>query len=244
VIINRGQTNITGVTQQKGKEKCDGCPGEKPEPKDSFVSGLKLGLAYTLDPVGVAMETAEEVLVDGKGPKDNTFKSAFMEVAGDVHKDQSLSRYLGQTVGVLTGGAMQAATGGAIAAVTGLVSFGAGLFGFMKTLSEPGVEKEPEKPKGDFGKGFSAGFGIAVDPFGVTLEKADSLLVSGEGMHENTFKTVAEDMTEDAHRSKCTPGQIFGAVAGAFTGAACNVITGGALPVATGIIDIFKTLFD
>ena len=245
--INRNQINSFGKLESKKKaDKCDGCHGEKPEPKDSFVGGLKLGLGYTLDPLGTGVEAFEQTFVNGKGLKENTFRSAFMEVSGDTHKDHSISRYLGEGIGLLIGSSMQAATGGAIAAVTGLIGIGAGIFGIHKTITEPEEKVTPKevKPEGTFGEGFKAGFGVAIDPVGTGLETTESFLVNGKGIHENTMKTVSEDMTVEAHNSKWNLMKTLGAVGGAVTGSICNIATGGLLPLGTAVADVVKTLTD
>lgn len=241
--INTNQVNtFNQLKNKKAGDKCDGCPEQELTPKDSFVGGLKLGLGYTLDPIGTGLEAFEQTFVNGKGLKENTFRSAFMEMAGDVHKDNSLERYLGEGAGLLIGGALQAATGGVIAAATGLFSFGAGLFGIGKTLeAEPAIEAEA-KPEGTFKEGFNAGFGVSIDPIGAGMETTESFLLDGKGIHENTIKTVSEDLTVEAHKSRWNLRKTLGAVAGAVSGSICNIATGGLLPLGTFVADVIKTL--
>lgn len=216
------------------------------EPADSFVGGLKIGLGYTLDPLGVGIESFEQIVLNGKGINKNEYQSAFGAIAGKNHKDHSLSRYIGEGVGLVVGGAMQAATGGAIALATGLISAGTAAYGVFKTLDAPPHEcgHKCDKPEGTFGEGLKAGFGIAADPFGVAVEKAESFLIDGKGIHENGVKTVADDLTVDAHKSSWNLKKAIGAAAGFVGGVLCDVATGGLLPIGTVIADIIKTGFD
>lgn len=251
IMVINGFRNMANLKKSEGQAKTvKHDEGHEDVPvKDSFAGGLKLGLSYTLDPVGTGLEAFEQIFIDGKCPKGNKFKSAFMEVSAGVHSDKSVGRWFGEAAGLLIGSALQGVTGGAIAVATGLISTGAGIYGIAKTIDSATETKHGDhdhdhevKLEGTFKEGLKGGFGIAIDPFGTAAETTNSLLIDGKCIRHNDIKTVSEDMSAEAHKSKWNLPKTLGTITGFIGGTACNIATGGLLPVGTGIVDIWKTV--
>ena len=254
IMVINGAARNTGLQKMKSQVKTEERHDEHEEEhgavKDSFTSGLKLGLSFSLDPIGAGMESFEQTFINGKCARGNKFKSAFMEVSEGVHGDKSVSRYFGEATGLLIGGALQGVTGGAIALATGLISTGAGLYGIAKTIiansevrhDDHDHDHDQEVPDGTFKEGLKGGFGIAIDPFGMAAETTNSLLIDGKCIRHNDIRTIGEDMSTEAHNSKWNLEKALGMTAGYIGGTACNVVTGGLLPLGTAMADIWKTL--
>lgn len=216
-----------------------------------MVEGFKQGVTYLLDPSGVFFENFENMASNGKDIDKNYTTTAFQKMSEKAHKTQSIERYLGTALGVGATGAVfgfsvaglgllfPALTLGG-AAVGSLATLGTFGYNIYKTSTDPHKDWPKSTYHPGFGKGFKAGFGYAIDPFGLAAEQIERNLVNGKGMDSNNVITVSQEMSYDMRQGHSIR-KYFGLGTGAVVGCMTSAVTWGILPVVTGIADIVKT---